>query len=56
MGLLGDLLSLPVRIVNVPIRAVENLCNGGDPMPEDERIFSKPLDVLADEIKDVDEK
>ena len=54
MGLLGDLLSLPVRIINAPIRAIEDTagCEGDD---DDCRILSRPLDALADELKDVDE-
>lgn len=51
MELLGELLSLPVRLVNAPIRAVENLCNGGDDVPEADRLLSKPLDMLADAIE-----
>ena len=53
MGLFGTLLSLPLRIVNAPIRAVENLIGADD--RNDDRILSKPLDTLADEIKKVDD-
>lgn len=52
MGLFGDILSIPVRIVNAPIRVAENLI-GCD--HEDDRVLSKPLDLLADELEDVDE-
>jgi hypothetical protein len=54
MGLLGDLLSIPLRIANAPLRAVEDLVGIGED-GEDERIISKPLDALADELEDVDE-
>lgn len=51
MGLFGDILSLPVKIVNAPIRAAENVlgCDKSD------RIVSKPLDALAKELEKVDE-
>ncbi len=51
MGLLGKLLALPVRIVNVPARAVETLLD----TREHERVISKPLDALAEELEKVDE-
>lgn len=53
MGLFGDLLSLPFRVVNAPIRVLENIA--GDDPPEDERILSKPLDAIADEIEKIDD-
>jgi hypothetical protein len=53
MGFIGDLLSIPVRIVNAPIRALEDVFNEAD--GNDERFFSAPLDALADELEDVDE-
>jgi len=56
MGIFGELLALPIRIVNAPIRVVEDLCNGGEKTPEDERLLSKPLDMLADAVEEVDEK
>jgi hypothetical protein len=51
MGLLGDLLSLPVKIVNAPIRAFEDVLDVDDR----DRLLSKPLDALADELEEVDE-
>lgn len=50
----GKLLSLPFKIVNVPIRAAETLLSIDD-LDEDDRILSKPLDTLADEFEDIDE-
>jgi hypothetical protein len=50
------LLSAPVRIINAPIRAVETLCNGGERPHDSDRVLSRPLDALADELKDVDEE
>lgn len=48
LGFIGALIAAPIRIVNAPIRAIETLCD----TDEDDRILSKPLDVLADEIED----
>lgn len=53
MGLFGELLSLPVQVVNAPLRAVEDIL-GGEKAREDDRVLSKPLDFLADQIKKVD--
>lgn len=52
MGLLGDLLSIPVKIINVPIKVVEKLTWAED---DEDCILSKPLDILANEIKKIDE-
>lgn len=47
---IGKILALPIRLLNVPARTIENLV---DPdTPDEDRIFSKPLDVLADAIED----
>jgi hypothetical protein len=54
MGLFGDLLSLPANILNAPIRACEDLVTG-EKTREEDRVFSKPLDFLADQLKEVDE-
>ena len=51
MGLIGNLLSLPVRVLNIPARVMEDLTDTDD----DDRILSKPLDVLANEVEKVDE-
>jgi hypothetical protein len=48
----GNLLGKVVRVVNAPIRAAENLLGAED---EDDRLFSKPADALADELEKVDE-
>ena len=51
MGLFGDLLSLPVKIVNAPLKALEDLVDTN----EGDRIISKPLEKLAEELEKVDE-
>lgn len=48
----GKLLSLPLKLVNAPIRAIENLCGTEK---ESERVLSKPLDELAKEVEKIDE-
>jgi hypothetical protein len=55
MGIFGKVLATPLRIVNAPIRALEDLANGCEKPPEDERMFSKILDILAEEVEKVDE-
>lgn len=50
----GKLLGSLVRIVNAPIRAMEDVCSG-EPIAEDERIASAPLDALADNLDKADE-
>lgn len=55
---LGKLLSLPVRIANVPFRALEKTVaklSGESDIREDERVLSKPLDALAEAIEEVGE-
>lgn len=45
----GKLLSLPVRLLNIPARALEKLV--GD-IPKEDRVISKPLDNLAEAIEE----
>ena len=51
--MLGNLLGGIVRVVNAPLRAAETLM-AGDDTTEDERIISKPLDVLAEALEEAD--
>jgi hypothetical protein len=55
MGIIGKLLSTPVKLVNAPLRALEDLFEYDGKTKEDDRIISKPLQVLADELKKIDE-
>jgi len=48
----GNLLGSVVRVVNAPIRAVEDVLGVED---EDDRLFSKPADALAEELEEIDE-
>ena len=50
MGLLGDLLSLPVKILNVPARVADEILFEGD------KTLSKPGSILAKKLEEVDEK
>jgi hypothetical protein len=49
----GKLLGSVTRIVNAPIRATETLLGAED---EDDRLFSKPLDVVSEELEDIDDE
>ena len=52
---IGKCIALPVRILNIPARALENLVD--EDTPREDRFISKPLDVFADAIEDAfDEK
>ena len=55
MGLLGDLLAIPVKIINVPIRTMENLISDEDNLKEHDRLLSVPLNKLAEELKKIDD-
>lgn len=46
---LGKLIAAPVRIVNAPLRAIEDVLS--DDPPESERLISKPLGALGDELE-----
>ena len=43
----GRLLSIPLRLINAPLRATENVLD----TPDDERILSVPLTELANEVE-----
>jgi hypothetical protein len=54
MGLFGELLSLPLKVVNVPLRAAENVMSGdvtGKNTDEDDRILSLPIKAITDELE-----
>jgi len=55
MGFLGKILSLPVKIANIPFRAVENFVDAvdGTKTPESDKIFSAPLKSLSDTIEEL---
>ena len=48
MGLLGKLLSTPVRILNVPNRMIEKLIDSDSELGDDDNILSTPLERLAE--------
>lgn len=49
---LGNLLALPVRILNIPARTFEKFI--GD-APKEDRILSRPLESLAEAIEEATE-
>lgn len=56
---LGKLLALPVKILNVPARALEKTVaamSGDDDIPKSDRIISKPLEKLAEAIEEIDQE
>ncbi|ULQ47449.1 hypothetical protein JN531_003995 [Flagellatimonas centrodinii] len=44
----GKLLSTPIRLLNAPLRAVENLTGAET---EDDRLLSRPAEELAKEVE-----
>jgi len=55
MGLLGTLLASPIRILNVPARAIEKLVDEDSRLDDEDNILSKPLEKLAQVIEEVDD-
>jgi len=51
---IGKCIALPVRILNIPARFVENIVD--EDTPEDDRFISKPLRVLADAVEEAFDK
>ena len=49
MSWLGEILSLPIKIVNIPAKIVNELSGGEIPIDE-------PLDALAKAVEDVGDK
>ena len=54
MGLLGDLLSTTVNIVNIPAKVIDEVIFD-DNTDRGESTISAPLDVLSKVVKKVDE-
>lgn len=50
MGFLSDLIAAPIRIVNAPLRAIEDICSPGERVRKEDRVLSRPLDHLADAV------
>jgi len=55
--MIGKLLALPIRLLNVPNRAVEKLVDSmnGSETPKEDRILSKPLEALAEAVEEITE-
>ena len=56
MGLLGKLLSAPVRLLNVPSRLIEKLVDPDSELDDEDNILSKPLEKLAQSLEEVDKE
>ena len=55
MRWVGKVVAAPVRIANIPFRAIEKLVaasEGQDDIPKQDRIASVPLGVLGDTIEE----
>lgn len=46
--MIGKLLAAPIRLINAPLRVAENLIDCKD---EDDRVLSKPLTELSNEVE-----
>jgi hypothetical protein len=55
MGLIGKLLSTPVRILNIPARCIEKLVDSDSELGDDDNILSTPLERLAESLDEIDE-
>ncbi len=53
MGLLGNILAAPIKIINAPIKVVEDVCGVDN---DRDRIMSKPLESLSKHIQEIDEQ
>lgn len=54
MRFLGDLLALPIRIANVPFRAIEKMVDPDSELGDEDNVLSDPLEQLAKAIKEID--
>ncbi len=57
--LIGKVLSLPVKIANIPFRVIEvasDVAMGEGPTPKEDRILSKPGQALAEGIEKATEE
>lgn len=56
--MLGKLFSLPVKILNIPLRAIEKVVDSvrGDETPKEDRVLSKPFEKLSEAIEEIDEE
>lgn len=55
--MIGKLLGLPFRVLNAPIRGVEKVLDhmcGGSCTPDDEKLLSMPLRMLAEAFEEID--
>ncbi len=54
MGLFGKILAAPIRILNIPARALEKIVDENSELDDEDNILSKPLEKLAQAIEEID--
>ncbi len=52
MSLLGSILSLPIRVANIPARAIETLVDQDSKLGDRENVLSRPLETVARSIEE----
>lgn len=52
MGLFGKIIATPIKIVNAPVKALEDICGVED---DEDRIASMPLEKLAEHVQEIDD-
>jgi len=55
VGILGKILSTPVRILNAPFRAIEIAIGQDSESGNDDNILSRPLESVAEALDEIDE-
>jgi hypothetical protein len=55
MGLIGELLAVPIRILNIPARVIEKLIDEDSRLDDEDNILSRPLEKLAQAIEEADD-
>ena len=53
MSLFSDLLSTPIRILNIPARSLELLVDPDSESGDNDNILSKPLETIATAIDEI---
>lgn len=53
MKVIGKILALPIRIINIPARIVEKLVDPDSELGDKNNVASAPLETLAEVIEEV---
>ncbi len=54
MGLFGKILAAPIRVLNIPARAMEKLVDSNSDRDDEDNVLSRPLEKLAQAVEEVD--